>query len=88
MSRETAMAMATTPASTRPVSTATTSHDTARRQQAGGVAALYLALALLAALPYFLLAVAFGLLVIVWFAWIGVVLLRTSTSLVVRDTGR
>ena len=54
MSRETAMATAT---QTRPVSTATTSHGTARRQQAGGVAALYLALALLAAMPYFLLVV-------------------------------
>jgi hypothetical protein len=35
----------------------TTTRDSARRQRAGGAAALYLALALLAAMPYFLLVV-------------------------------
>lgn len=37
--------------------TNTTTHEEARGQKAGGVAALYLALALLAAIPYFLLVV-------------------------------
>ncbi|HWR10443.1 MAG TPA: DUF4386 family protein [Rectinemataceae bacterium] len=35
----------------------TLTHDEAKRQKAGGAAALYIALALLAAMPYFLLAV-------------------------------
>lgn len=35
----------------------TLTHDAARRQKAGGVAALYIALALLAAMPFFLLVV-------------------------------
>ena len=38
----------------------TLTRDDARRQKAGGVAALYIALALLAAMPYFLLVVDYG----------------------------